>query len=113
MTYAEERPWGTFETICSGSTYKVKRISVKPQSRLSLQKHEHRSEHWVVVTGTGVITVEDAEIVASPGTTAFIPVGAVHRLEAGDSELVLIEVQRGTKLYEEDITRLSDDYGRK
>jgi mannose-6-phosphate isomerase len=113
MTYAEERPWGWFETLVSGTTYKVKLISVKPNSRLSLQKHEHRSEHWVVVTGTGVITVEDAEILASPGTTAFIPVGAVHRLEAGDSELVLIEVQRGAKLYEEDITRLSDDYGRK
>jgi len=113
MTYAEERPWGWFETLVSSTTYKVKLISVKPNSRLSLQKHEHRSEHWVVVKGTGVITVEDAEILASPGTTAFIPVGAVHRLEAGDSELVLIEVQRGAKLYEDDITRLSDDYGRK
>lgn len=113
MTYAEERPWGSFETICSGSMYKVKRISVKPHSRLSLQRHEHRMEHWVVVAGTGVITVGDVEFPASPGTTADIPKGQVHRLEAGDSELVLIEVQRGSQLYEEDITRLSDDYGRK
>lgn len=113
MTYAEERPWGSFETLCSGPTYKVKLISVKPNSRLSLQTHEYRSEHWVVVAGKGKITVGNQEIDASPGTTAFIPVGEVHRLEAGPTELVLVEVQRGTRLYEGDITRLSDDYGRK
>jgi mannose-1-phosphate guanylyltransferase len=113
MTYSEERPWGSFETICSGPKYKVKVISVKPHSRLSLQKHEHREEHWVVVGGVGTITVGDQTVPAYPGTTAFIPPGEVHRLEAEDKELTLIEVQRGSQLYEEDITRLSDDYGRK
>jgi mannose-1-phosphate guanylyltransferase len=93
--------------------YKVKRISLKPNSRLSLQKHTHRTEHWVVVSGTGVITVGDVEFPASPGTTANIPKEEIHRLESGDSGLVLIEIQRGSQLYEEDITRLSDDYGRK
>lgn len=113
MTYKEERPWGSFETICAGPNYKVKTISVKPHSRLSLQKHEHREEHWVVVNGTGTITVGDVTFPASPGTNAHILKGQIHRLEAGDAELTLIEVQRGSQLYEEDITRLSDDYGRK
>jgi mannose-6-phosphate isomerase-like protein (cupin superfamily) len=113
MTYREERPWGSFETICSGPNYKVKTLSVKPYERLSLQKHEHREEHWVVVAGTGTITVGDRQLIAFPGTTAHIPKGEIHRLEAGESELILIEVQRGSQLYEDDITRLSDDYGRK
>jgi mannose-6-phosphate isomerase-like protein (cupin superfamily) len=113
MTYSEERPWGSFETVCSGAKYKVKVISVKPHARLSLQKHEHREEHWVVVAGTGTITVEDQSFPASPGVTAHIQKEQTHRLESGDTELILIEVQRGSHLYEEDITRLSDDYGRK
>lgn len=113
MTYAEERPWGSFETVCSGPTYQVKQISVRPYSRLSLQKHEYREEYWIVVKGTGTITVGDQEFEAAPGVTAYIPKGEVHRLEADEAELILIEVQRGSLLFEDDITRLSDDYGRK
>lgn len=113
MTYREERPWGWFETILKGQQYQVKVLVVHPEQRLSLQKHEHREEHWVVVGGSGTITVGETVFPASPGVTAHIPVGEWHRLEAGSTELRLIEVQRGTPLYEEDITRKSDDYGRK
>jgi mannose-6-phosphate isomerase-like protein (cupin superfamily) len=113
MTYAETRPWGWFETILTGPQYQVKLIVVHANQRLSLQKHEYRYEDWVVVGGSGTITVGDKIIPAVPGTTAHIPKEEWHRLEAGDCELRLIEVQRGNLLYEEDITRKSDDYGRK
>jgi len=113
MTYSETRPWGWFETILTGPQYQVNLLVVNANQRLSLQKHEHREEHWVVVGGSGTITVGDDSITAAPGVTAHIPKGEWHRLEAGDCELKLIEVQRGSLLYEEDITRQSDDYGRK
>lgn len=113
MTYFETRPWGWFETILAGPQYKVKQLVVEPGQRLSLQKHAHREEHWVVVAGSGTITVGGDSIAATPGVTAHIPEGEWHRLEAGDCELKLIEVQRGSLLYEEDIIRSDDDYGRK
>jgi len=113
MSYSETRPWGWFETVLTGPQYQVKQLVVNANQRLSLQKHAHREEHWVVVSGFGTITVGDKSFPASPGTTAYIPKGEWHRLEAGDGELKLIEVQRGSFLYEEDITRKSDDYGRK
>lgn len=113
MSYYETRPWGWFETILTGPQYQVKQLVVNAHQRLSLQKHEHREEHWVVVAGSGTITVGEDTIAAVPGITAHIPQGEWHRLEAGDSELKLIEVQRGSLLYEGDITRKSDDYGRK
>jgi mannose-6-phosphate isomerase-like protein (cupin superfamily) len=113
MTYSETRPWGWFETILTGAQYQVKLLVVEPNQRLSLQKHEHREEHWVVVGGSGTITVGDESFPATPGVTAYITKGEWHRLEAGESTLKLIEVQRGSLLYEEDITRKSDDYGRK
>ncbi len=113
MTYREERPWGWFETIYQGPHYLVKVLAVSPNQRLSLQRHEYREEHWTVVGGSGVITVGEQEIPAAPGVTAHIPKGEVHRLEAGESELTLVEVQRGSRLYEDDIVRLDDDYGRK
>lgn len=113
MTYAETRPWGWFETILTGPLYQVKLLVVHANHRLSLQKHEYREEHWVVVGGSGTITVGEETIPAAPGVTVTIHKDQWHRLEAGDCELRLIEVQRGNLLYEGDITRMEDDYGRK
>jgi mannose-1-phosphate guanylyltransferase/mannose-1-phosphate guanylyltransferase/mannose-6-phosphate isomerase len=108
------RPWGTYQTIDSGNGYQVKRITVKPGSKLSLQKHAKRAEHWVVVNGTARVTRDDDLLTLRPGQYVYIPLGAVHRLENIGTDLMeLIEVQAGTYLGEDDIVRLSDDYGRK
>jgi len=108
------RPWGTYQTVDSGNGYQVKRITVKPGSKLSLQKHAKRAEHWVVVNGTARVTRDDDLLTLRPGMYVYIPLGAVHRLENIGTDLMeLIEVQAGTYLGEDDIVRLSDDYGRK
>lgn len=109
---ADNRPWGRWEEYLNEPGYRVKRILVHPGQRLSLQKHEHRKEYWVVVQGSGVFTRNDEEIDVSEGDTCFIDVGDVHRIENdGDEPLVFIETQMGLCI-EDDIIRLEDDYGR-
>ena len=109
----EERPWGSFTVVDEGENYKVKRIEVLPQKRLSYQKHAQRSEHWMVVAGTAKVTLDGAEITLATGGTIDIPVGGAHRIEnVGNVRLVFIEIQRGAYLGEDDIQRLQDDFGR-
>ena len=107
-----ERPWGWYETITSGEGYLVKRLWLAPGKRISLQRHRHRCEHWVVVNGTGALTLEDTTFQAQKGTTLFVPEGARHRAEAGPEALEIVEVQRGEELSEADIERFEDDFGR-
>src|SRR3989442_11177205 len=103
MTY-DERPWGSFTVLDESDTYKVKRIEVLPQKRLSYQKHERRSEHWMVVAGTAKVTLEGREIAITTGETIDVPIGAAHRIEnVGAEKLIFIEIQRGTYLGEDDI----------
>jgi mannose-1-phosphate guanylyltransferase/mannose-6-phosphate isomerase len=107
------RPWGTYQTIDLGKGYQVKRITVKPGAKLSLQKHAKRAEHWVVVNGTAKITRNDETFELKRDGSTYIPLGAVHRLEnVGKDLLELIEVQSGDYLGEDDIVRLEDTYGR-
>jgi mannose-6-phosphate isomerase len=109
----DQRPWGTFTVLDEGSDYKVKRIEVLPQKRLSYQKHTKRAEHWMVVAGTAKVTLDGREIVVPTGNTVDIPIGAAHRIEnLGAEKLIFIEIQRGVYLGEDDIQRLQDDYGR-
>mgnify|MGYP002777890456 CR=1 FL=1 len=107
------RPWGTYETTDLGERYQTKRIVVKPGSKLSLQLHHHRSEHWIVVRGTARVTVGDRIVLLHENQSTFIPAGERHRLEnPGKIPLELIEVQCGSYLGEDDIVRFQDDYGR-
>ncbi len=107
------RPWGHFETLAQGSNHKVKRITVNPGGKLSLQSHRHRAEHWVIVEGTGKVTVGKQEQVLTENQSIFIPLGEVHRLEnPGKARLTLIEVQTGTYFGEDDIIRYDDVYSR-
>jgi len=107
-----ERPWGWFESLGSGEGYQVKRLLLRAGNRISLQRHQHRSEHWVVVSGEGWLECEGSSIPAEVGTHLAIPQGAVHRARAGALDLLIVEVQQGPWLNEDDIERLSDDYGR-
>jgi len=107
------RPWGAYQSIDSGERHQVKRITVKAGGRLSLQKHHHRSEHWIVVRGTAKVTVDDVIKTVHENESIYIPIGAVHRLEnPGKIVLELIEVQTGSYLGEDDIIRIEDDYRR-
>jgi len=107
------RPWGSYQSVDNGDRHQVKRIIVKPGNRLSLQKHHHRSEHWIVVRGTAVVTVDDLVKTVHENESIYIPIGAVHRLEnPGKISLELIEVQTGSYLGEDDIIRIEDDYRR-
>ena len=107
------RPWGYYQGIDLGSRYQVKRIVVKPNATLSLQKHFHRSEHWVVVHGTAEVTIGSEVRTVHENESAYIPIGSVHRLaNPGKIPLELIEVQAGSYLGEDDIVRLTDEYGR-
>lgn len=107
------RPWGSFQSIDNGERHQVKRIVVKPGARLSLQKHHHRSEHWIVVRGTALVTIDDQVKTVHENESIYIPIGAVHRLEnPGKIMLELIEVQTGSYLGEDDIIRIEDDYRR-
>jgi mannose-6-phosphate isomerase len=109
----DERPWGNYTVLDEGESYKVKRIEVKPGKRLSYQKHASRAEHWFVVTGTALMTLDDRQIHLGPGEAIDIAIGAAHRMEnPGTEPLVFIEVQRGDYLGEDDIVRLQDDFGR-
>lgn len=107
------RPWGHYDSICHGDRDQVKRITVKPGAKLSLQKHFHRSEHWVVVKGTAKVTKGDEIIMVTENESVYLPVGIVHALEnPGKILLEIIEVQTGSYLGEDDIVRLEDRYGR-
>ncbi|WP_412507237.1 mannose-1-phosphate guanylyltransferase/mannose-6-phosphate isomerase [Roseovarius sp. SYSU LYC5161] len=107
------RPWGWYESLVVGGRFQVKRIHVHPGAALSLQSHHHRSEHWIVVEGTAKVTVDDAVKLISENQSVYIPLGAVHRMEnPGKVPMVLIEVQTGTYLGEDDIIRYDDIYAR-
>lgn len=108
-----DRPWGSFETLALGPRFQVKRIIVKPGGVLSLQKHHHRAEHWIVVEGTATVTIGEEVRLITENQSTYIPLGEVHRLEnPGKFPLVLIEVQTGSYLGEDDIIRLEDVYKR-
>lgn len=107
------RPWGTYETVCRGERFHVKKIVVEPGAKLSLQKHHHRSEHWVVVRGTAEVTLGERLLTVHENQSVYIPLGEVHRLaNPGRIPLELIEVQTGSYLGEDDIVRLEDIYNR-
>lgn len=107
------RPWGWYDSIDEGGRFKVKRIQVKPKASLSLQKHHHRAEHWVVVKGTAEITCGDKKLLLTENQSTYIPLGEVHRLaNPGSIALEIIEVQSGSYLGEDDIVRFTDNYGR-
>lgn len=108
-----QRPWGSYETLASGDRFQVKRIIVNPGAELSLQMHHHRAEHWIIVTGTAEVTNGDEVKLYTEDQSTYIPVGTAHRLRnPGKIPLVLIEIQSGTYLGEDDIVRYSDVYGR-
>ncbi|NQW63892.1 MAG: phosphomannose isomerase type II C-terminal cupin domain [Deltaproteobacteria bacterium] len=109
----DRRPWGSYTVVDEGSDYKVKRIEVLGQKRLSYQRHKFRGEHWYVVAGTGTVTLDGQDYEVKVGEAIDIPLGAAHRMaNLGDELLVFIEVQRGSYLGEDDIERLQDDFGR-
>ena len=107
------RPWGFYESLISADRFQVKRIVVKPGQKLSLQKHFHRAEHWVVVAGTAMVVRDEDRVMVRENESIYLPLGCVHRLEnPGRIMLELIEVQSGAYLGEDDIVRLEDTYGR-
>ena len=108
------RPWGKYDSIDNGERYQVKRITVKPGAKLSVQMHHHRAEHWIVVSGTGAVRRDDEEMLVTENESVYLPVGSVHSLHnPGKIPLELIEVQSGAYLGEDDIVRYKDLYGRK
>jgi mannose-6-phosphate isomerase len=108
-----ERPWGSYTVLEENRSYKIKRVEVNPGHRLSLQLHHHRSEHWIVVSGTAKVSCDGRDFVVNINESTFIPMGTQHRLEnPGIIPLVLIEVQSGEYLGEDDILRFEDDYRR-
>jgi mannose-1-phosphate guanylyltransferase/mannose-6-phosphate isomerase len=107
------RPWGSYDSIGNGDRFQVKRITVKPGAKLSLQMHHHRAEHWIVVSGTAQITNGDKEYLLTENQSTYIPLGVVHSLaNPGKLPLELIEIQSGSYLGEDDIVRFEDKYGR-
>ncbi|KIN75511.1 mannose-1-phosphate guanylyltransferase/mannose-6-phosphate isomerase [Sulfitobacter guttiformis] len=109
----DHRPWGWFESLAVGNRFQVKRIVVRPGAALSLQSHQHRSEHWIVVEGTAQVTINDEVKLVTENQSVYIPLGAVHRMEnKGKVPMVLIEVQTGAYLGEDDIVRYDDVYAR-
>ena len=107
------RPWGGYSSVLSGDRFQVKRLFVKPGKKLSLQRHYHRAEHWVVVRGTAEVTLDGAITVLNENQSIYLPLGCVHRLaNPGKIELELIEVQTGSYLGEDDIIRIEDEFGR-
>ena len=107
------RPWGKYDSVDNGNGYQVKRITVKPGEKLSLQMHHHRAEHWIVVSGTAEVTNGDKTFLLAENESTYIPVGVIHALKnPGKTPLELIEVQSGSYLGEDDIVRFEDLYGR-
>ena len=108
------RPWGNYKSIAEDLRWQVKKIEVKPGAQLSLQMHHHRAEHWIVVKGTAKVTIENKQSILKENQSIFIPLGSKHRLSNPENiPLILIEVQSGSYLGEDDIVRFEDDYGRK
>jgi len=113
MLEKSERPWGRYEVLQEGGTYKVKSIHVSPGKRLSYQRHQKRSEHWYVTDGTGEVTLNGEIQKVSTGSIVEIPQGMLHRMSnTGNNELIFIEVQTGSYFGEDDIERVEDDFGR-
>jgi mannose-1-phosphate guanylyltransferase/mannose-6-phosphate isomerase len=109
----DHRPWGWYESLVIGNRFQVKRIVVHPGASLSLQSHHHRAEHWIVVEGTAKVTVDKEVRLLTENQSVYIPLGAVHRMEnPGKVNMVLIEVQTGSYLGEDDIVRYEDIYAR-
>lgn len=109
----DERPWGSYTVLDDELDHKVKRLVVAPGKRLSYQRHEKRAEHWFVVRGSGVFTLDGEEREVGPGDALDVPVGGAHRMtNTGDEDLVFVEVQHGESFEESDIERLEDDFGR-
>jgi mannose-1-phosphate guanylyltransferase/mannose-1-phosphate guanylyltransferase/mannose-6-phosphate isomerase len=107
------RPWGHYEGLIMGDRFQVKKIEVRPGAKLSLQKHFHRAEHWVVVSGTATVQRDGEEIMLRENESVYLPLGCIHRMEnPGKIPLTLIEVQSGSYLGEDDIVRFEDTYGR-
>jgi mannose-1-phosphate guanylyltransferase len=107
------RPWGKYDSVDQGYRYQVKRITVKPGHKLSVQLHHHRAEHWIVVSGTANVQIADKQVLLTENQSTYIPIGVVHSLEnPGRIPLELIEVQSGSYLGEDDIIRFEDRYGR-
>ena len=108
------RPWGNYDSVVEGERWQVKRIEVKPGASLSLQMHHHRTEHWIVVTGTAEVEIDSEKHIIGENKSIYIPLGSTHRLSnPGKIPLILIEVQSGSYLKEDDIVRIDDMYGRK
>ena len=109
----DQRPWGSYTVLDDDATFKVKRIEVLPGKRLSYQRHARRSEHWFIVHGTAVVTLDGERREVGAGDAVDVPVGTDHRIEnASDAPVVFVEVQHGDYFGEDDIVRLEDDYGR-
>src|SRR5690606_16767569 len=107
------RPWGGYSSILTGERFQVKRLFVKPGKKLSLQKHHHRSEHWIVVRGSAEVTIDGKVTLLSENQSIYLPLGCTHRLaNPGKILLELIEVQTGSYLGEDDIVRIEDEFGR-
>jgi mannose-6-phosphate isomerase len=112
-TERDERPWGSFEVLLDAPDHKVKQLVVRPGRRLSYQVHARRSEHWFIVSGRGVVTLNDAPVEVAPGSAVDVALGTSHRIEnTGTDDLVFVEVQHGEYFGEDDIVRLEDDFGR-
>jgi len=110
----DHRPWGWFESLLMGDRFQVKRICVKPGAALSLQSHKYRSEHWIVVEGAAKVTIDEEIKLVKEGQSVFVPLGAKHRMQNPSKRpMVLIEVQIGSYLGEDDIIRYEDIYSRK
>jgi mannose-6-phosphate isomerase len=110
---SDRRPWGTYTVLAGDERHKVKRIVVWPGKRLSYQRHARRSEHWFIVQGTGLVTLDGIQSEVGAGQSIDIPVGSDHRIEnRTDSDVVFVEVQHGEYFGEDDIVRLDDDFGR-
>jgi mannose-6-phosphate isomerase len=113
MTETDHRPWGFYTVLADEADHKVKRICVYPGKRLSLQRHSCRAEHWYLLSGDAVVTLDDRNVSLRVGEAVDIPRGAAHRFQnTGTKEAVFIEVQTGGYFGEDDIERLADDYGR-
>ena len=111
--YKEKRPWGTYENLLDSKDCKVKKIIILPNQRPSYQYHHKRTEVWVVVKGTGIVTIDDIESKVQEESVVIVPLGSKHRIKnTGKDNLIFIEVQLGTYFGEDDIVRLEDDYAR-
>lgn len=110
--YMENKPWGYYKILHTDDNCQTKFLSINRESRLSYQSHEHRSEHWFIVSGMALVTIEDEKSVLYPGDSVDIPAGIKHRIESLLTPVEFIEVQTGTYFGEDDIVRYEDDYGR-